>query len=419
MPTDPGPVAQSPPPALPLAPVAAGERLQALDALRGIALLGILLSNAPFFSAPLADLGDGVDPALRGLDRWATMAVHVAVRHKFWTVFSLLFGMGFAVMGERAGAAGRDFRPLYLRRSFGLLAIGLAHAWLVWSGDILVTYAACAFLLYALRGLGAATQWRLGLSLYAVPCAFLLLLAGLLALPGVADGDPQAQARGAAERAQAVAAYAHGSYAEATAQRLREFVGLTLSSASIMVPLALGLFLIGAGLARSGVLADPAAHRGLWHRLLWGGLASGAALTAASLAIDPAAYGARLSARTFLASTLHMIGALPLALSLVAAVVLSLARGWRWPRPFIAPGRIALSLYLMQSLVGTWVFYGYGLGLWGRIAPAPLFAAAAGLFVLQLLLAQWWLRRFRFGPAEWLWRAFTYWRLPPWRAARA
>ncbi|MEI2454357.1 MULTISPECIES: DUF418 domain-containing protein [Lysobacter] len=418
MSTEPGPIAPPLPPPLPLAPVAAGERLDALDALRGIALLGVLLSNAPFFTAPLADLSDGIDPALRGIDRWTAMTVYVLVRHKFWTVFSLLFGIGFAVMGERARAAGRDFRPLYLRRSLGLLAIGLVHAWLIWSGDILVTYALCAFALYALRGLGAQAQWRLGALLYAVPCAFLLLLAGLLTLPGVAGDDAQAQARSAAERAQAVAAYAHGSYADATVQRMREFAELTLSGAPVMLPLALGLFLIGAGLARSGAFAEPQAHRGLWRRLLWGGLGAGAALTAASLAIDPTVSNAHLTARSFLAGTLHMMGALPLALALVAAVVLSLARGRRWPRPFVAPGRVALSLYLMQSLVGTWVFYGYGLGLWGRLAPAPLLAAACLLYLAQMRLAHLWLRRFRFGPAEWLWRAFTYWRVPPLRRSR-
>src|SRR5687767_4728216 len=144
-----------------LAPVAAGERVHALDVVRGFALLGIFLMNVEFFGRPMQDVNaPGIDPTLSGLDYWADAAIFFFVQSKFWTLFSLLFGMGFAVMIERARRAGRPFVPAYLRRSLALLGIGLVHALLIWSGDILVSYALGALVLLGFRGLRHAAFGR-------------------------------------------------------------------------------------------------------------------------------------------------------------------------------------------------------------------------------------------------------------------
>ena len=171
------------------APVAAPARIAALDALRGLALLGILLSNVAAFAGPLRELHDGIDPSLRGGDYAWSAFVYVAIRDKAWTLFALLFGMGFASMLGRAPSAGRGFAAIYLRRSVGLLAIGLIHAWLIWAGDILVTYALCAFALLALRGWAPERWIVLGSLLYASGIGFMVLIAASLSLPGVAVGD--------------------------------------------------------------------------------------------------------------------------------------------------------------------------------------------------------------------------------------
>ncbi len=410
------------------APTEAGQRLAALDALRGLALLGIALSNAALFTAPLTPLAEGIDPSLRGADRWAEFFLYAFVSDKFWTLFSLLFGMGFALMLQRAGtgtgtgagaAQAPGFGRLYLRRSLGLLAIGLAHAWLVWSGDILTTYAVAAFALLALRRLSAAAMLRLGLALYLGVVAFFVLIAALLALPGVAQADPAVIA--AAERSHRLeaAVYAHGGYWQASAYRLGFFFEETVAGWPYLLPSVLGLFLIGASLLRSGAIAEPARHRGRLRAWSGYGLAASAALTALSLWVDSAPSNVRFSSASVLAQTLHLAAGLPFALALMAWVVLALQRGAGWPRLFAPAGRMALSHYLAQSLIGTWVFYGYGLGLWQRWGPAHLAAAALAVFAMQLLVSRWWLRRYRFGPAEWCWRALTYGRLPPWRAAGA
>lgn len=401
------------------APVAAGERIAALDALRGLALLGILLSNVASFGGPLLELNDGIDPALRGGDYAIAAFVYVVVRDKAWTLFALLFGMGFATMLGRAQTAGRGFAAIYLRRSFGLLAIGLVHAWLIWAGDILVTYALCAFALLALRGRSAETWLALGGAVYAAGIGFMLLIAASLTLPGVAVGGARELAAAQAERAVEIAAYAHGDYAAAIAQRVSFFFDATMSGWVVMLPLTLGLFLIGAGLARSGLLADPGRHRERLRAMLGGGLTLGVALTAASVALDPAPAMAVFSARSVLAQALHIAAGLPLALAVVAAIALWLRAGARWPLRFAAAGRMALSHYLAQSLIATWILYGHGLGQWGRWSYSELILAALVLFALQMAFSAWWLRRFRFGPVEWLWRAFTYGRWPPLRVEPA
>ena len=130
-----------------LAPITANQRIQALDVVRGFALLGIFLMNIEWFNRPISSLGQGMPPGLTGADWWASWFVLYFVQGKFWTIFSLLFGMGFAVMMTRAERAGREFKIVYLRRVLALAAFGAAHFILLWEGDILFSYAIAALML--------------------------------------------------------------------------------------------------------------------------------------------------------------------------------------------------------------------------------------------------------------------------------
>ncbi|KGM57004.1 hypothetical protein N799_12440 [Lysobacter arseniciresistens ZS79] len=398
-----------------LAPVSASERIDNLDVLRGLALLGIALMNVEYFTAPMADMGSGIAPGATGLDWLADAFVHVFVRGKFWTLFSLLFGMGFAVMLGRARAAGRDFVPVYLRRTAGLLAIGLVHALLVWAGDILVSYAVTALLLVLLfRDTDTARLWKWGAGIWGVMVGLMLLGSLAMMAPGAPVEDAGVEAMAALREAETVA-YATGSYAEATAVRLQWFVH-SLGSNFFLVPLVLGMFLAGAWLVRSGAMADPAAHRRLFMRLAWMGGLAGLALTANSVAVNPDPDMVAGSAPdAMLAMTLHMAGAPLLALGYTGMVVLALQRGAGWLRVLAPAGRMALTNYLAQSAIGTLVFYGYGLGLWGGVPRSWQVLGVVVVFGLQLLASRWWLARFRYGPLEWAWRAFTYWQWPPMR----
>lgn len=409
-----------------LAPVGAPDRIQALDALRGFALLGILLMNIEGMVGPLMNSMSGLDPALQGADRSMDAAIYLLVQGKFFPLFSMLFGMGFAVMLGRADAAGRPFLGLYLRRIGVLLGMGLAHAMLLWPGDILVTYALMGLLLgLCFRGTPQSRLPKWGVALMLLPVGFTLLM-GLIgtavqAMPEEARaGFEQAMAaQGAQIDAQIEAqrqAYGSGSYAEATAQRVDDFISM-VGFIIIFGAFILGLFLVGAWFTRSGAIARPDEHVRLFRRLRWVALPVGLAMVLASYWMVPTMDFGRLDLTASGAQALQMLGGAVMALAYLAWFVRGLQSPvlGRWLGLLAPAGRMALTNYLMQSLVCTTIFYGYGLGYFEQLPRAwqPLFVLV--LFGLQVVLSHWWLARFRFGPMEWLWRAATYLQLPPMR----
>lgn len=422
-------VSQDPGPA----PVAPRERIAALDVIRGFALLGIFLMNVEYFSRSTLTIAQGMPPDLEGIDHLAGWLIYVFVQGKFWTMFSLLFGMGFAVMLSRARTAGRAFVGIYLRRTLALLGFGLAHGILIWSGDILHAYALLAFLLLLFfRRTPVDRLWRWGIGLYAVP--LIGIAVALAAMPvqdpavggaaeqaagadAVKDGDAaEAEARFAALVAESERVMREGRYGEAVVQRARELL-LHLNMLVFGGWLILGMFLIGAWLLRSGAMVEPARHLRLFRWLTFAGLPTGIALALLSASLGTS-FALDQADPVMLRAVLLMLLANPLVcLGYVGAIVLAL-QSPRWaPRlAILAPaGRMALSNYLLQSLVGTLVFYGYGLGLYGQVPRAWQVVLVAGVFALQLALSAWWLERFRYGPAEWLWRSITYLRLQPMR----
>lgn len=410
--------------AVTLAPVAAERRLRNLDVLRGFALLGIALMNVEYFGRPIADLGSGVDMQQAGLDFALSWLIYVFVQGKFWILFSLLFGMGFALLGERAQAAGTDFRALYLRRSLGLLVIGLAHAVLVWAGDILVSYAIGALVLLWFRDATPSSQARWGALLYGGPTLIVLALAlMLLALQGVGGGDPPDPAQEAAEqarRAAEIAAYSAGTWWQATVERARYLLS-NVSQTLVFEFFAVGVFLLGTWLLRIGAIADPAAHAVLYRRLRRIALPAGAVLALLSAMVTVDLDWKVHGARALLAMGLMLAASPLLSLGYLALLVgaLQTERGARVLGRLAPAGRMALSNYLLQSLVGTWLFYGYGLGLWGQVPRRWQVLGVLVLFALQVVLSRCWLAHFRHGPVEWLWRAATYGRFPPMRQAAA
>jgi uncharacterized protein len=405
--------------AAPAVPVAESERLQHLDVLRGLALIGILLVNFKFFTQPISSLVLGPDASLQGADRWVEGLITVLAEGKFYALFSLLFGAGFALMMHRAETAQRPFRGLYLRRLAVLLGFGLAHVVLIWPGDILFVYALVALamlLLFSRTPTGRLPKWAVVFLL--LPPLANWLFAGLI---GLAALDPQAAgkiAAGFAQQdaamresiAQAASVYASGSFVEAARQRLAEFAML-LSWAPFWLPPVLGYFLLGRWLIASGRLLDPTAHAGFFRACVRLGFGLGLPLSALGywLLLDLPLHTP--SASLALASSLLASGAALLAFGYLGLVTGS-ARRLRWLAP---AGQMALSNYLLQSLFWTTLLYGYGLGLWGQLPRATHLPLALAFFAGQLALSHWWLARFRFGPAEWLWRSLTYLRPQPMR----
>ena len=407
-----------------MVPLQASDRRIAMDVVRGFALGGIVLMNIEGMAGPPNSAMTGLDPALAGADRWADALVYLLVQGKFHPLFSMLFGMGFAVMLARAEGMGRAFTPVYLRRIAGLLAIGLVHLLLVWSGDILTSYALVGLALLAFRGTQPSRLPTWGISLYLVP-AMLLLVVGLAG--SIAQPDPASAAgfnREIAENARAFAAeterqrlvYGSGAYVDAVALRsgdLREMLMLL----PIMGWQILGLFVLGLWFERSGAIARPQGFKRLHAGLRWLALPLGLLLVVASFVLMPTADFSRFDAVSGIAHALAQAGSLLVALGYLGWIVRGLqSAAWARRLGALAPaGRMALSNYLAQSLVGTLVFHGHGLGWFGQVPRAWQLPFCLALFGVQVLASRWWLDRFRHGPVEWAWRALTYWRLPPMR----
>ncbi len=409
----------------PFAPVAAHERIAAMDVLRGFALLGILLMNIEAMVGPLLIAQTGVDPRLSGADRIADVFVYLFVQGKFYPLFSLLFGMGFAVMLARADAAERPFFMTYLCRVLALLAIGLVHAVFVWSGDILVAYALVAFvLLLFFRGTPAPYLAAGGIALILFAEFLLVALGALGSLALAAAGTSAEMQQALAEQREDIAAAIEAqrlaggasTWAEAIPQRLHD-LSQNLAALVLWGWQILGLFLLGAWFVRSGAIARPADFPGFYARLRGVALPVGFAMVLMSFLLEPTFDLVSLSLRSAFALSLFNVGGTLMALGYLAWIVRGLQGGPLSSalRALAPAGRMALSNYLLQSLVCTWIFSGYGLGYYERLPRAWQIPFVIGFFILQVLLSQAWLSRFRMGPMEWLWRAATYLRLPPMR----
>lgn len=383
-------------------PVRGEERLTHVDALRGFALLGILLVNLLAFSGPSFLY---VPPLSwwQGLDRWVEWAVLVAAEGGFYTIFSVLFGWGFGRWMRKRGAAARK---RFAQRLGWLLVIGLVHLFGIWVGDILTHYALIGFLLlpFATTSARATALW--GAGFYALGIALFATVP--------ADGPTQdAQAL--------VALYGDGGFGAILAARAERGTAV-VASVIAYLPIVLGLFLMGASLAKSRTFERVVEERAVRSTLGWA--------TAAGLAIGlplKAVYGVELLAgddtQRLLFST--ALGGPALGFAYLSAMTLWLtsATRSRWrgriESALASAGRMALSVYLTQSIVMTLIFYGYGLGLYGVVGPASGVLLALALFTAQVAVARWWLARFRFGPAEWLWRSLTYGQPQPWRGGDA
>ena len=398
-------------------PVAPAERMLVLDAIRGFALFGILMMNIEFFQRPIQALMLGFNSEQSGLDYAVAWLSFTFVQGKFYTLFSLLFGLGFIVFIDRARQKGAAATALFRRRLWGLLAIGVVHLLLIWSGDILHLYALVGFLLllFVNTSVKRLCTWAAVLLLMPI----LLIWLGTLALEmamQVPEEAAKLKAGFAADKEKLLAdiargdlLYATGGYWQLVQWRLYEFQAMYISPALVLfVPMILGIFLLGAALARTGVLSDPAQHKQFFWRLMWLGYGIGL-----PLALVWGLYGTEVemvnpSIRNAALMTCQNLSNLALCLAYLATLVnLSLHKsrviGWLAPA-----GRMALSNYLLHSVVFTLLFYGYGFGFYGELGRAAATLLALLLYGFQLWLSGWWLQRYRYGPMEWLWRSLTY-----------
>ncbi len=391
------------------------ERIAVLDAVRGIALFGILVVNAPLFFWPSQAIPLGAIPSPGVVDDAANALVRFAFEGKFFTIFSLLFGMGVALQLHRGHRSSTIVRRLVLLALFGVV-----HVTVFWWGDILLHYGILGVALVLTRRWPARRLVRAAIVLLAVPVVLQLGLATLGSFAATspegaaafADATAESDAAMAARLEEALRVHAGSDLTAALALRWGDWVFATVGTLfSGMLLIVVAMFFLGAAAQRSGWLDAAASDRWRWLfvRTLPLALVANAAYAWGSLSGALYDFGTWPAA---FATIAFVVGAPSGALAIVTGAGLALRARGSVSSALAAVGRLALSVYLMQSLVMTSLAYGYGFGLYGTITHGQALGLAVALFALQIPLAVVYARRFRFGPAEWLWRAGTYGRRP-------
>ncbi len=420
------------------APVTGSERIGSLDVLRGVAILGILVMNIYAFAMPFPAYSN---PLLMGgtdtLNIGTWFFTHILFDQKFMSIFAMLFGAGIILMTGRAEKKGVAYGRIFYRRQLWLLVIGALHAYFIWFGDILFMYAVVGMLAFLFRN-------RTPRTLIIVACCLLPLVllmsfgmgfsmhkfqgqaaeVQVLIDAGEAVSEEQQElldewnaqrammAPDAGTIAKDVAMHLSG-YAEITAQRIPLAMMLQFFMVIFFGWRVLALMLLGMALMKTGVLSAARSAR-FYRNLMLVGYGIGLPLTIYSAA-DLYAHDFRAIYVFQSGSIPNYFGSILVGLGHIALVMLLIKGGivQNLLQRFAAVGRMALSNYLLHSVILTTVFYGYGLGLYGSISRFGQMSFVVAVVGLQLFLSPWWLARYRFGPVEWLWRSLTYWKRQP------
>ena len=391
------------------------DRHFSIDAIRGIAVMGILLMNIQAFAMVFAAYQfPQVHMDFTGANRDVWFYAHVFFNMKFITIFSALFGAGIVLMlGEDKQAS----LGVHYRRMLWLLLIGLIHAWVFWAGDILVPYAVMGMLVVLARRMKP-----MGLTIMGI--ALILLTGGLMALgfaflPMMSPEDLESMRPSAETVAATVAVYQAGFIdrfgANASLTMMAETMQLTFFAGRLA-----GVMFVGMALYKWGFLT----LRWSFPRYLL------TAIIALGIGLPACWYGTNHLLETdfaldqfWVGETINYFASLLVALGYAAVVMLLCKLGPALRlilHPFAAVGRMAFTNYLTHTLVLTFIFVGTpGLGMMGEVERVGQFQIVVAIWVFQLIFSTIWLSMFRFGPMEWVWRSLTYWKFQPMRKSVA
>lgn len=400
-------------------PVKENQRIVAIDVLRGFALLGILLMNIQSFAMPDDAYFNPTNYGnLEGLNYGVWAFSHIFADQKFMTIFSLLFGAGILLITNKLESRGQSALGLHYRRNAWLLLFGLSHALLLWTGDILTAYALCAFWVYWLRKLKPMRLLIIGLIVMAVSPALLWLGGATMDLGGaevveelMLDWQPTA-----AMIQDDLDTY-RGSWLTQMESRIPGTVDM-LSTAFLFWALwrAGGLMLVGMALYKWDVLTAKRSQR-FYMGMIILGFGLGIPIVAYGLTQNFAQGWTLIYSKFGTGSLFNYWGSLLVSSGYIGVIMLISQRGIfaKAQDALAAVGRMALSNYLLHTLICTTLFFGHGFGLYGSVERTTQLLIVVAIWIVQLIVSPLWLRHFRFGPFEWLWRSLTYWQLQPMR----
>jgi uncharacterized protein len=404
-------------------PVTTRERITSIDVMRGVALLGILAMNIQDFSMiGSAYLNPTTYGDLHGLNYAVWYGCFVFADLKFMSIFSMLFGAGILLMTSRIEAAGRRSGPIHYRRMGWLALFGCLHGYLLWPGDILFTYALGGIFAFLARKWRPRTLIVSGLLFTAM--ATVLSVGSYATFPywprkQVDQMREQFWNPSETAKAKELATYRAGWLVEEK-DRVVQNVGMQIQGNLFLAFWrAYGLMLAGMGMFKLGVFSArlPARVYG-WFIAL--GLFVGLPVIAFGVHQEFVHHW-DMRQSFFLDFQWNYWASLPVCLFWIGLVMLACQKGWLQgaQRRLAAVGRMAFTNYLMDTIVCTFLFYGWGLGLFGKVSRVEQFGITLAIWALQLIVSPLWLGRFQFGPLEWIWRSLTYGKLQPMRKKTA
>jgi len=413
-----------------IGPALPSERYLSLDALRGFALFGVLAVNIQCFAMIFPALfnptcfGD-----LTGLNYWVAALTHILVSSKFITLFSLLFGAGILLMTRNIEKKGRKSAGKHYRRMMWLIIIGLIHAYLLWYGDILVSYGLCGLLVFLFRKMSPRKLLIIGLiSICIVSLALVLLSWSLPYWPEEQLKMSMQQMHPDAEYiAWEINAY-RGGWQEQMAHRVPVAISFQTTIFLLMTFWrTAGLMLLGMALFKWGIFTAGQGteingrfdFKKLYRNFLIVGTGAGLAMVIAGWFAN-FHHNWSFDYSMFEGQQFNYWGSLFLAGAYLGGMMLICQAG-KLPgltRRLAAVGRMAFTNYLMQTVICTTLFYGHGFGLFGKVNRTGQILIVILIFALQMWLSPLWLKHFRFGPMEWLWRSLTYRKMQPMRGQK-
>ncbi|MGG0658258.1 DUF418 domain-containing protein [Rummeliibacillus pycnus] len=381
-------------------PTTSKQRIDTLDILRGVSLLGILLVNMFAFSTPLPYID---------LKTWFTVPIDkeyhkwldILVQGSFYPLFSMLFGYGLAMQYTKATRLGDSFYKIGIKRLVILFILGILHAFLIWWGDILMTYAFCGLFVIALIRLKPGILLAIGLLFYTAINGLLALLIGFATLsdPSSSDMSQFIDIQGVEG---ALRAYGSGSWSDTFIQRLADLSIQFSPSMWIMALFTILPYMLIGAAASKWQLVEKAKNK----LLLWGILA----VIMVPLGIYLKALPYNMNRNFLLDYIQTYFGGPILALGYASVIVLicCIPNSTKVLSPIAKAGRMSLTVYILQSIICTMVFYHFGLGLYGKIGVDTGIWLAIGIYVIQLVFATIWFMLFKQGPLEAVWKRITY-----------
>jgi uncharacterized protein len=410
-------------PVVPAGPVTQKERIQSIDVMRGVALLGILVMNIQDFSMiGQAYMNPTAYGDLHGLNYVVWYVCMLFADLKFMSIFSMLFGAGIYLMTSRIEASGRRPGPIHYRRMGWLALFGCLHGYLLWTGDILFTYALGGAVAYLAR------KWRPKMliisGLLFVAVSSVLFVGSYASMPywPKKNVDQMRETMWMPSQGQLdkdLAVHRAGWLGEEKARAIENVGNQVQGNLFLAFWRAYGLMLVGIGLFKLGVFsaAIPARVYG-WFMAF--GLLVGIPVIAFGVHMEWMHHW-DLRQTFFIDFQYNYWASLLVCLFWIGLVMLICQKGWLpgARRRLGAVGRMAFTNYLTHTIVCTFLFYGWGLGLYGRVSRTGQFGIVLAVWAAQLIISPWWLDHFQFGPMEWLWRSLTYWKLQPMRKLAA